>query len=102
MTGLEEEAVDAVEKNVDSIIKDPKKAERLFSLFLTAQGIESNLETILSFIDGLLLGGVSELYNFKFHKGFLESEEELLELTNLLKRRAWEMREAFINTRIEK
>ncbi len=101
MAGLEEDVRAAVEKNVESIIKNPKKAETMFSLFLTAQGIEPNLETILSFINGLLFGMTNDMTVIKYHRS-LESEEEIIEIVNLLKRRAWEMRQAFINTRIEK
>ncbi|MFH0748674.1 MAG: hypothetical protein V1915_01975 [Candidatus Bathyarchaeota archaeon] len=100
MVGLDEDVRTVVEKNVDSIIKDPEKSEKRFSLFLTIQGIEHNLETILSFINGLLFGMANDMNVVKNHRS-IESEEEVLELMNLLKRRAWEMRQVFIKTRIE-
>jgi hypothetical protein len=98
MSGLDNDARIAVEGNTDSIINDAKKAEEAFTLLLSSQRIEPDLETILSFIIGYLYGIVTEIYVFK-HQRILESEE-IIELNNLLKRRAGKIREAFMGTRI--
>lgn len=89
-----------LEKEVDSILKDPKWVEETFSSALRAQGIEPNLETILSFITGLLVGIADGVYFLKFSRSM--NSDEIVELVELLKRRAFEIRQAFISTRIER
>ena len=88
-----------VEKNADSAIKKPKVAERAYANILRSQGIEPNLETVLSFLMGHLTGIVDGMYVHK-HKR-LPTSDENDELNQLLKRRAWEIRQAFMSTRIE-
>ena len=99
MAKLDETVRMWLEKEVDIVIKDPKKIEEFFSLILRGQGIEANLETILSFLTGFLTGYIQAMYVIKYGREI--NPDELLELIKLLKRRAFEMREVFIGTRIE-
>ncbi len=99
MTGLDGDARSVLENSVDMILKNPKEFEIMYSNALREQGIEPNLETLLSHITGVLFGIVSGVCVFK-HKRSLYPEE-VNELITLLKRRAFEIRQAFISTRIE-
>jgi hypothetical protein len=100
MVHLDQDIRSILESNLDAVINDPEKAERAVTYILARQGIEANLETLLGYLTGMISGLISGIYLCK-HRRNLNSEEEL-ELTNLLKRRAWEMRQAFIGTRINK
>jgi len=46
----------AVEKNIDSILKDPEGFLKTFQMALWEMGIQPNLEAILAYITGLLFG----------------------------------------------
>ena len=99
MKDLDEDARIMVEKNIDIVIKEPKKYEEAFRSILKVQGIEPNLETILSFIIGLLAGMADGIYVFKYER--TTNADEKKELMELLNRRAFEMRQAFVSIRIE-
>ena len=99
MENLDGEARIIVESNIDIIIKEAKKSEEFHRLILMEQGIEPNLETILSYITGFLSGIVAGFYLHKYKRNMNSNEEK--ELLKLMKRRAWELREVFINARME-
>jgi len=88
-----------LEELIDELIDKPKDYERVFSLMLRDLGIEPNLETVLSFIIGWLNGISAEHYRVNYNRSM--NKEEVKALINLLKRRAWELRQAFISTRIK-
>jgi len=98
MGDLDNDARIAVEKSTDKMIKDAKNIDENYKSILIAQGIEPNLETLLSFINGFIFGIVSGIYLFK-HKRALNSEETI-ELINLLKKRTFKLRQAIIYPRI--
>lgn len=89
-----------VEEEIDNILKSPKETEEDARFVLTLQGIEPNLETVLSSITGMILGRVMQVYRLIYKRKM--TPDELIELVELLKRRAFELRQAFISTRIEK
>ena len=97
---LDEGARAGVEYTVDMIIKEPKEFENQFSDVLRQQGIEPNLETVLSFFTGMMYGFVVSYYSAKFNRSSL-TQEERSGLIELLKRRAFEIRQAVVSTRIE-
>jgi len=99
MKDLNKEARSMIETEVDFYLKNPKTVEERARMVLRAQGIEPNLETVLSFIVGWLMAQVSMFYHVR-HKRDI-SRDEFTELVQLLKRRAFELRQAFISTRIE-
>lgn len=99
MVELDEDVRMWLEKEVDKVIKDPKRIEGFYSVILKGQGIEPNLETLLSFLTGALTGYIQAMYVAKYDRE--PTSEERLELVKLLKRRAFEMRTAFVSTRIE-
>lgn len=99
MENLDGEARIIVESNIDIIIKEAKKSEEFHRMILMEQGIEQNLETILSYITGFLSGIVSGFYLHKYKRNMNSNEEK--ELLKLMKRRAWELREVFINARMK-
>ena len=99
MTGLDKEARIIVEKNIDSIIKNPKKAEESFRVSLIMQGIQPNLETVLSMITGYIEGLVESNYIVRYNRQM--NMDERNNLNELLNRRAFEIRQALLSTRIE-
>lgn len=96
---LEDDIRVAVEKEIDKFLKEPKEYENAFRNILTAQGIEPNLETVLSYLTGVLYGFADGLYLEKYRRPMTLEEGE--ELMSLLRRRAFEIRESIIGTRIE-
>lgn len=98
MLELDNEARVAVEKNVDAIIMDAQLMEEAFIHTLSMQGIEPNLETLLSFICGGLYGLINGIYHVKHGRSL--SSDEAKEVDQLIKRRAWEVRQAFMGTRM--
>lgn len=99
MVKLDDDARVALEANIDDFISKPKDTERAYSIALREQGIEPNLETILAYITGMLTGVVYGVYLWKYER--LLKPDELKVLIGLLKRRAFELRLAFMDTRIE-
>ena len=99
MKGLDENARIIVEKNIDSVINEPEQTEKAFRNTLREQGIEPNLETVLSSISGYIEGIVDGFYYHEYNR--LMNDDERKELTQLLKRRAFEIRQTFVSTRIE-
>jgi hypothetical protein len=94
---LDDEVRLSLEKSIDNFIKTPVESEKTASNILEAQGIEPNLETILSLIAGTALGITFAFYRKKFNRDI--NRDECIDLIQLIKRRAWELREAFIETR---
>jgi len=80
-----------IEKAIDSFLESPSEYEDHFKSALITLGIEPDLDTILAFICGYILG------RDEFSKSF-----DWGEYLEIMKRRAWELRQAFVNTRIEK
>lgn len=99
MEGLTKEARLLVERNIDSIIKDPKSYEEWFSDILREMGIELNLETMVSFSSGFVVGMIQEFYYKTLNRSV--NHEETTELYEIMKRRAFEIRMALMTTRIE-
>lgn len=100
MEGLDNNVRSLVEKEIDTILKEPKKMEENVRLALRLQGIEPNLETVLSSITGMIIGRVLQVYGSIYKRDM--TRYEMMQLVQLLKRRAFELRQAFISTRIEK
>ena len=87
-----------IEREIDSILKDLQNIEQNSRLALQELGIEPILETVLSFIFGMILGRTNDVYQIKYKRNL--TSEEFQALLPLLKRRAHELKEAFIKTRI--
>ena len=83
-----------VEKNIDEILKEPKKYEVAYRSLLRQQGIEPNLEAILSFMTGMMAGLADGLYFGKYDR--MTDVDEKRELIKLFGRRAFEIRQAFV------
>jgi len=88
----------SLEKTIDHFIKTPVESEKNASLILETQGIEPNLEAILSSIAGTAWGFTQAFYIVKYSRNM--NEDELIDFYQLMKRRARELREAFIEPRI--
>ena len=100
MSGLDRDARIILEDEIDRVLKEPQTIERGYSMFLQAVGIDSELDSILSFIAGVIYGRTADLYMLKYKRW--PSQQELNEFIPLLKRRVSELRESFFKTRIEK
>ena len=96
--GLDAEIRARLEEIIDNILRDKAGIEKSISVTLEAQGIEASLETILSFIAGDTFGVTTGMYYLKHGRSL--NEDEMLHYLQILKRRAWELRQAFISTRI--
>ena len=99
MKGLDRDARSLVEMEIDGALKDSVNYEKNIRTVLRVQGIEPNLETVLSFITGLIWGRLIGFYSSKYHRHL--NRGEMREVSQLLKRRAFELRQVFISTRIE-
>jgi len=99
MVKMPEKTRMVIEKNVDGVIDRPDLAESACRRILIAQGIEPDLERILSYFLGMIFGQATMVFNLE--KGRDPTIEEYLEISRLLKRRTYEMREAILGTRIE-
>lgn len=96
---FDSEIRDIVETNVDNVLKDPKRYEKIFGTFLLMTGIEPNLETLLSYLIGYWVGLVDSYFFIKYRRFMNVDQRD--ELIKILKRRAWELRQAFMRSRIE-
>ena len=88
-----------LEEAFDKFIREPKEYEKAYSILLRMQGIEPNLDAILSFISGYMYGCMIAYYIFTYDRKPTPEEDRAFH--ELMKRRAWELRQAFIATRIE-
>ncbi len=86
MEGLDRKARALLEKMIDGILENPKEREDIYSYVLSEQGIEPNLETILSFIMGFLTGVLQHFHITEYDRYL--NPDEISELNELLKRRA--------------
>jgi len=96
---LDREARLIVEQLYDEKINNPLKAEEECSLFLLRQGIQPNLEAIVSHTLGYLQGVIEGFYLVKYgkHTNYVEKRE----LEKMLKSRVGDLRQAFVRTRIQ-
>ena len=100
MSTLDPELRSAIETIIDNIISHPKEYEDFFAKTLEYLNINSDLEKILAFIVGCIWGEINLAYRSRYSTGISISQQ--VEILNILKRRANEIKEAFISTRIEK
>jgi hypothetical protein len=92
MARLEDEFRLILERNIDTILKEPRDTQIGFAQILYDMGIQPDLETILSFITGFLKGTVeAAIINFYERP---PNEGEHKDIMELLKRRASELRDA--------
>jgi len=96
--GLDLDARIGLESTIDKILKDAENWELTFKEVLRTQGIEANLETVLSLIIGALLGQTAQYYIDKYDRRL--TKDETKDFEDILKRRAWELRQTFIELRM--
>jgi len=78
-----------IEEMIDSALEDPKGlADHIQSLLLEV-GIDPNLETILSFVNGVIFGVVGK--NIRQWEKANETN-----YVSIMERRSWELRQAII------
>jgi len=99
MESLDKDIRHDIEVQIDYIYEEPEKWEPMFRRFLIGQGIEPNLETILSMIAGMCVGMAYEQINKKFDRSW--TPEEHSAINSLLARRSFELRHRFLSTRLE-
>lgn len=98
--GLDLDARVGLETTIDKILNDAENWELTFKEVLRTQGIEANLETVLSLIIGALLGQTAQYYIDKYNRRL--NRDETQDFEDILKRRAWELRQTFIELRVTK
>jgi len=84
-----------IEVLIDNMIKDSKIVEAGAINDLHAMGIDTNLETCLAYITGTIIGATYIAGPQK------DSQQAMEEIRNILRRRAWELRETFIKSRFK-
>jgi len=103
MAKLDHEARMIIENNIDSLLENPLEYEQEFKRILADMGIEPNLETVLSFVSGFLVG--QTLINIKKQSSLEQDSVEYFEqigaMDQIISRRAWELREAMIKARMK-
>jgi hypothetical protein len=99
MTYLNDSTRTMIEKMIDSWMKDPKVTEKTYRFILEKQGIQPNIETVLSFLTGIIIGTSDGAYAVRYNR--LMNVVERKELTELMNRRVSELRQALLSTRIE-
>jgi len=97
--GLDKDLRVILEGAFDRLLSEPKEFEEAFSMMLRVEGIEPDLDAILSYISGYMEGLANAYYTIKYDRTM--TKEERKEFIDLMRRRAWELRQAFISTRIE-
>lgn len=98
MKSLDKDVRISIEEQFDDFFENPTKWEEMIGGFLTEQGIEPNLETVLALAIGLTLGQAHQQIKDKFDRSWTDGEAGAI--SNLLKRRAIELRHLFLSTRI--
>jgi hypothetical protein len=96
---MDKEVRQIIERNIDNAIKFPKEHEKGYRDYVSKLGIEPNLETMLSYFSGLLLGLCSAYYLYKKNREV--TKEEIDEFHDLMKRRVWELRQTLLETRLK-
>lgn len=89
----------ALEEEIDDMIKDPAEREETIRKILVAQGIDPNLDAILSQFSGWCFHKFWTYYILEYDRN--PTDDEIDEYIDLMKRRTWEMRQAFLTTRLE-
>lgn len=97
MSTLDDEIRMYLERYIDLIVKSPSEYETMYRRFLGAMGVESNLDTIVSVIAGTCITAMSHHSERKFGS---VRQQDLDGTLDLLRRRAREIKETFIATRI--
>ena len=100
MKSLDKDIRMSIEEQIDEFFKEPEEWEDDIRGFLTEQGIEPSLETILSLVVGLTMGQAFQQIKHKFNRGWTKKEARAINA--LMQRRALELRHLFLSTRIIK
>jgi len=87
-----------IEEAIDDCLSKPLEEYEKRSKQLASIGIEPNLETVLSYISGLIMGAVAA-YTVIEEFDDEEIDKHMKATRELLERRAWELREAFSRAR---
>ena len=88
-----------LEDNIEYILKNPNQTEEIFSIVIKMMAIEKGVDAIISFLVGWLMGCAETTFFSKYTRSI--SVNERTEVLELLQRRAREIREAFMSTRIK-
>ena len=98
MSEFDEKLRILLEKHIDDVLEDPEVYEEVFKKSLMIMGIEPNLETILAHSTGIIMGRL--LTRSRMTAREMNQAKIVQDAWIILRRRAYEMREAFLSTRI--
>lgn len=98
MKTLSEDVRLFIEKQFDHFYSEPDEWLEAANRVLSEQGIEPGLENILSYLVGMTLGEVSEFIKNKFNRAW--TNEEARAISELMARRALEIRQQFLATKL--
>ena len=97
---MDKDARVVLETNIDYVLKDPSGWEKTVKYSLSQSGIEADLEQVLAFTAGDLFG---IFYLFIMQKmNRKPTPKEFDEFSDIMKRRAWEIRQALIKDHLDK
>ena len=99
MTSLNPRARRLLERNYDLVCENPSIFEEGCSTILKTRGIETDLEKVVSYVNGFMYGLVECYYNLTLEKTM--DEEERKELYLIMRRKDWEIRHSLISARIK-
>jgi len=85
-----------IEKQFDDFYNKPEEWMKAATNVLADQGIQPNLETILSYLVGMTCGETFEFIKAKFKRSW--TNEEAIAISSLMARRAFEIRQQFVLT----
>ena len=87
-----------IEKQFDHFYKEPEEWKDVATMVLAEQGIQPNLDTVLSYLVGMTMGEAFQKFKAKFKRTW--TNEEARAIANLLARRAFEIRQHFLATQL--
>lgn len=85
-----------IEKQFDRFYDNPEEWQRVASDVLAEQGIQPNLDTILSYLVGMTMGEAYQKIKSKSNRAWTKKEARAI--AGLLARRAFEIRQHFLAT----
>jgi hypothetical protein len=99
MPGFDAKTRSRIENELDAIVTRPSHYVQESAFLLQSVGIEPNIEHMLSYLVGYLLGIVGQFIRSQYQRR--PTWAETRELVAMLTRRGQEMREAYMQTQIQ-
>ena len=96
---IDREIRDFIESQIDAVLNDPAEIEIYTKVLLKVTGVKPNVDTVLSFILGMIWGACDMLVRDKYKRA--PTSEDFAGIIPLMNRRLNELRDAFMNLRLD-